>query len=204
VVRGHGRLAAALLLGEEVVPVDYQDYTSDADELAEQLAAMTAERDEVSAKYDDLAHDAGAELGSVHIYSEDMEKEAENLRTRYESKMPCGHVRAYEVQTESGETDCLACGVLAMQEERDEAQRRGAELAEHAENQAKDIAVYKRAERKQSDTITALALDYYAARDNLRAVITERDEARETLAQTLQECEALRDKIAEWEAHYKV
>ncbi len=38
IVRGHGRLEAALLLGCEQVPVDYQDYASEAEELADLLA----------------------------------------------------------------------------------------------------------------------------------------------------------------------
>jgi len=50
VVRGHGRLEAALLLGCETVPVDEQDYGSEAEELADLLAdnrlAELAELDE--------------------------------------------------------------------------------------------------------------------------------------------------------------
>lgn len=50
VVRGHGRLEAALLLGSETVPVDEQDYGSEAEELADLLAdnrlAELAELDE--------------------------------------------------------------------------------------------------------------------------------------------------------------
>ena len=38
IVRGHGRLEAALLMGCEVVPVDEQDYESEAEELADLLA----------------------------------------------------------------------------------------------------------------------------------------------------------------------
>ena len=38
IVRGHGRLEAALLIGCEVIPVDEQDYASDAEELADLLA----------------------------------------------------------------------------------------------------------------------------------------------------------------------
>ncbi|MEI8310203.1 MAG: ParB/Srx family N-terminal domain-containing protein [Verrucomicrobiota bacterium] len=38
IVRGHGRLEAALLIGCETVPVDIQDYESDAAELADLLA----------------------------------------------------------------------------------------------------------------------------------------------------------------------
>ena len=50
IVRGHGRLEAALLMGATVVPVDYQDYGSEAEELADLLAdnrlAELAELDE--------------------------------------------------------------------------------------------------------------------------------------------------------------
>lgn len=38
IVRGHGRLEAALLMGCDVVPVDEQDYASEAEELADLLA----------------------------------------------------------------------------------------------------------------------------------------------------------------------
>ena len=38
IVRGHGRLEAALLIGCETIPVDEQDYSSDAEELADLLA----------------------------------------------------------------------------------------------------------------------------------------------------------------------
>lgn len=38
VVRGHGRLMAAQLLGLDAVPVDYQNYASEDDELADLLA----------------------------------------------------------------------------------------------------------------------------------------------------------------------
>ena len=38
IVRGHGRLEAALLIGCEAIPVDEQDYASDAEELADLLA----------------------------------------------------------------------------------------------------------------------------------------------------------------------
>ena len=50
IVRGHGRLEAALLMSATVVPVDYQDYGSEAEELADLLAdnrlAELAELDE--------------------------------------------------------------------------------------------------------------------------------------------------------------
>ncbi len=38
VVRGHGRLAAALAFGAEVVPVDYQNYANEAEEWADLIA----------------------------------------------------------------------------------------------------------------------------------------------------------------------
>lgn len=50
IVSGHGRYEAALFMGAEVVPVDYQDYESEAAELADLLAdnriAELAEMDE--------------------------------------------------------------------------------------------------------------------------------------------------------------
>lgn len=49
VVRGHGRLEAAILLGLAEVPVDFQDYASEAEELADMVAdnrlAELADRD---------------------------------------------------------------------------------------------------------------------------------------------------------------
>ena len=38
IVRGHGRLEAALLIGCETIPVEEQDYATDAEELADLLA----------------------------------------------------------------------------------------------------------------------------------------------------------------------
>lgn len=38
IVKGHGRLAAAKLIGEELAPVDYQDYASEAEEYADLIA----------------------------------------------------------------------------------------------------------------------------------------------------------------------
>ena len=50
IVRGHGRLEAAILIGCEAVPVDEQDYATEAEELADLLAdnrlAELAELDE--------------------------------------------------------------------------------------------------------------------------------------------------------------
>src|SRR5262245_50589412 len=38
ITRGHGRLDAAILMGLEHVPVDYQDYASEVDEIADMIA----------------------------------------------------------------------------------------------------------------------------------------------------------------------
>lgn len=38
IIKGHGRLAAALLLGCETVPVDFQPYASEAEEWADMIA----------------------------------------------------------------------------------------------------------------------------------------------------------------------
>jgi hypothetical protein len=54
IVRGHGRLEAALLMGCEKVPVDEQDYANEAEELADLLAdnrlSELAELDEADLK----------------------------------------------------------------------------------------------------------------------------------------------------------
>ncbi len=55
IVRGHGRLQAAILLGCEVVPVDLQDYASEAEEWADMIADnRLAELSEID--QDILAH----------------------------------------------------------------------------------------------------------------------------------------------------
>lgn len=56
IVRGHGRLMAAQLLGSESVPVDYQHYESDAAEKADMIA------DNRIAEFSDLDDDILSEL----------------------------------------------------------------------------------------------------------------------------------------------
>ena len=56
IVRGHGRLMAAQLLGAEAVPVDFQNYESDAAEKADMIA------DNRIAEFSDLDEDILAEL----------------------------------------------------------------------------------------------------------------------------------------------
>ena len=56
IVRGHGRLMAARLLGAESVPVEFQDYESDAAEKADMIA------DNRIAEFSDLDDDILAEL----------------------------------------------------------------------------------------------------------------------------------------------
>ena len=56
IVRGHGRLMAAQLLGAEAVPVDYQNYESEAAEKADMIA------DNRIAEFSDLDDDILAEL----------------------------------------------------------------------------------------------------------------------------------------------
>lgn len=56
IVRGHGRLMAAQLLGAESVPVDYQHYDSDAAEKADMIA------DNRIAEFSDLDDDLLSEL----------------------------------------------------------------------------------------------------------------------------------------------
>lgn len=64
VVRGHGRLLAALLLGS-MVPIDRQDYESEADEWADLIADnRIAELSEID---DTLLAELLAEIGSSEI-----------------------------------------------------------------------------------------------------------------------------------------
>lgn len=61
IVRGHGRLEAALLIGADVAPVDYQDYASEAEEWADLIADnRLAELSEVN---DGLLADLIMEMG---------------------------------------------------------------------------------------------------------------------------------------------
>lgn len=109
VVRGHGRLAAALLLGLTEAPVDLQDYASEAEEYADMIAdnriAELAEIDEeelqsLVAELDRMEYDTGllgftdkqiqemlaaAEAGDVHEDGFDVDAEAAAI-TEPESK----------------------------------------------------------------------------------------------------------------------
>lgn len=80
VVRGHGRLAAALSFGAKEVPVDYQNYASDAEEWADLIADnRLAELSEIdNTKIADLIADLDAGGGPVILTGYD-EKEIENI-----------------------------------------------------------------------------------------------------------------------------
>lgn len=68
IVRGHGRLQAAQLLGAEAVPVDYQNYESEAAEKADMIA------DNRIAEFSDLDDDILSELlEEIHDSDFDME-----------------------------------------------------------------------------------------------------------------------------------
>lgn len=105
VVRGHGRLAAALLLGLEKAPVDLQDYASEAEEYADMIAdnriAELAEIDQqelnaLVAELDGMKYDTGllgftdkqiqemlaaAEKGGVHEDDFDADEETAKIKT---------------------------------------------------------------------------------------------------------------------------
>lgn len=82
IVKGHGRLAAALLEGFEEVPVDYQNYTSEAEEYADLVADnRIAELAEIDNK---MLADIFAEIDTGEIPMEltgFTEDEVENLIT---------------------------------------------------------------------------------------------------------------------------
>ena len=82
IVKGHGRLAAALLEGFEEVPVDYQNYTSEAEEYADLVADnKIAELSEIDNK---MLADIFAEIDTGEIPMEltgFTEDEVENLIT---------------------------------------------------------------------------------------------------------------------------
>ncbi len=106
ITKGHGRLAAAKLAGLEVAPVDYQDYASEKEELADMIAdnriAELAEADrsmlrELAEQLDDGAfdmdltgfdHDALEELMTAAPPESDIDAEpqidkAEELRVKW-------------------------------------------------------------------------------------------------------------------------
>ena len=66
VVRGHGRLAAALSFGAECVPVDYQNYATEAEEWADLIADNRLS--ELSEIDDHLIADLMSELDDLPIY----------------------------------------------------------------------------------------------------------------------------------------
>lgn len=68
IVKGHGRLSAALLEGVKEVPVDYQNYTNDAEEYADLVADnRIAELSEIDNK---LLADIFAEIDTGEIPTE--------------------------------------------------------------------------------------------------------------------------------------
>lgn len=68
IVRGHGRLMAARLLGTESIPVDYQDYESEAAEKADMVA------DNRIAEFSELDEDILSKL-LADIYESDLDTE---------------------------------------------------------------------------------------------------------------------------------
>ena len=82
IVKGHGRLSAALLEGLKEVPVDYQDYASEAAEYSDLVADnRIAEMAEIDQK---MLADIFAEIDTGEIPMEATgftEKEVENLIT---------------------------------------------------------------------------------------------------------------------------
>lgn len=68
IVRGHGRLMAAQLLGAESIPVDYQDYESEAAEKADMIA------DNRIAEFSDLDEEILSKL-LADIYDSDIDTE---------------------------------------------------------------------------------------------------------------------------------
>ena len=89
VVRGHGRLAAALEFGAECVPVDYQNYSSEAEEWADLIADnRLAELSEIdNTKIADLI--AEMDTGEVPVilsgYTEDEIVSSDIIGMRYGS-----------------------------------------------------------------------------------------------------------------------
>jgi ParB-like chromosome segregation protein Spo0J len=106
VVRGHGRLQAALVAGLSEVPVDYQDYANEAAEWADLIAdnriAELAEMDMPSLK------DLLDELGGLEI---DMEltgfddKALDNLMNQLEIELDHS-----EPKSSVTENECPRCG----------------------------------------------------------------------------------------------
>ena len=93
IVHGHGRLAAAKALGVESVPVDYQDYDTEAQEwedlLADNKIAELAEIDQsLAAQLLDELEKAEAEIELTGFSDREIQKLLENMEEEKEEKKP--------------------------------------------------------------------------------------------------------------------
>jgi hypothetical protein len=114
IVRGHGRLEAAMLMGCDVVPVDEQDYKSEAEELADLLAdnrlSELAELDE-----DDLRRVIERLRGADPEFDVELAREppghADMVRMHVRGDDPLGFARA-EVIVQQALPGCKRLCVL--------------------------------------------------------------------------------------------
>ena len=109
IVAGHGRYEAALILGVESVPVNFQDFESEADELAHLVAdnrlAEIAEMDRVSLKELLIEMDTGAIDMDLTGFTE---SDLEELMTQFH--VPEDNQEIDEEEMGKTETECPKCG----------------------------------------------------------------------------------------------
>ena len=109
IVAGHGRYEAALILGVESVPVNFQDFDSESDELAHLVAdnrlAEIAEMDRVSLKELLLEMDTGAlDMDLTGFTQTDLE----TLMTQFH--VPDDNQQLDEDEMRKTSQECPKCG----------------------------------------------------------------------------------------------
>jgi len=109
IVAGHGRYEAALILGVESVPVNFQDFASEADELAHLVAdnrlAEIAEMDRVSLKELLSEMDTGALDMDLTGFTQ---TELETLMTQFH--VPDDNEQLDEDEMRKTSHECPKCG----------------------------------------------------------------------------------------------
>jgi len=127
VVKGHGRLAAAMLLKTEKVPVDVQDYKDEASEVADMIAdnriAELAEADQDALKdllVDDLFENFDLELTGYDdsLLSENNLKEEQDLSEKiletWKIEIDCKDENEAQSIFEKLNLEGLICRILTL------------------------------------------------------------------------------------------
>ncbi len=110
IVKGHGRLMAAQLLGLKEVPVDYQEYANDGEEMADLLAdnriSELAEIDKKALLECFEHYDTGEVPFNMSGYTEDEYKE---LASMFDEFQPSENKEEQEVGTKKVEFTACDC-----------------------------------------------------------------------------------------------